>query len=967
MAASPVLNDETLAPSRYVVGIDLGTTNCAVAFVDTSDPHWRVQTFAVPQLVAPGNVEARETLPSFHYQAAEGELAPGGLRLPWSGVEPNYATGFFARDHGETVPGRLINSAKSWLCHPGVDRTADLLPWHGAPDVERLSPVEVSARYLEHIRGAWNVRFKQEPLESQDVVLTLPASFDEVARELTVAAAKRAGLPRVVLIEEPQAAFYAWIHAQGVDWERAVQPGQKILVCDIGGGTSDFTLIRVRRLRGEKNAEGTAGADRVQFHRVAVGEHLILGGDNLDLALAHHLEARLSSQTKLESRQWSVLVRSCRQVKETLLGTAPPERLTVNLPGSGSRLIGGGLQIEVTRDEAQQVLVDGFLPQVALDEKPIARRSGFQEFGLPYAPDAAITRYLAAFLTAHRHVAMDEAVQHGTGVDPARPDLVLFNGGLFESPVLRQRLLDVLGSWFNAPAWQPVVLDNDRLDLAVARGAAYYGMVRRGVGVRIAAGLARSYYIGVDLRDEGPPTTGEAPALAASALCLLPAGVEEGQEIELAGEHKFNLRIREPVEFPLFVSSTRLTDPAGSLAPVDATQMSALPPLRTVLQTSKKGAADTVPVHLHARLTEIGTLDLWCSEVDTEHRWRLQFDVRAATQTDKSVHLGTGETQGFVDDAVLEACRQQILAAFGTDRSQADKPESLVKRIEAASQMSRREWPSSLLRGFWETLIETDEGRKKSSLHEARWLYLLGFSLRPGYGMAVDDWRVAQTWRLLQGRRFHHDPVCRAEWWILWRRIAGGLNSGQQRSLAEPFLATLRPLAASRARGKQTRKIDFGFGSHETAEVWRLLGSLELLNVATKVELGDLLLDIAPREKVGAIRDACVWALGRLGARIPMYGPLNTVAPVDVVSRWMKALVKLEDANFLFCIVTLARRTGDRYRDLSIELRETVLGWLDRIAAPAHYVELVRDGGQLDEAEQGIMFGESLPRGLRLG
>jgi molecular chaperone DnaK (HSP70) len=971
MAASPNLNDETTAPSRYVVGIDLGTTNSAVAYVDTTDLKWRVQTFAVPQLVAPGMVEARETLPSFHYQAAEGEFAPNALRLSWSSEEPNFVTGFFARDHGETVPGRLINSAKSWLCHPGVDRTADLLPWHGAPDVDRLSPVEVSARYLAHIRGAWNARFPQEPLESQDVVLTLPASFDEVARELTVAAAKRAGLPRVVLIEEPQAAFYAWIHAQGDDWERAVQPGQKILVCDIGGGTSDFTLIRVRNLRGEKNADGSTAADRVQFHRVAVGEHLILGGDNLDLALAHHLESRLSGQGKLEPRQWSVLVRSCRQVKETLLGTSPPERLVVNLPGSGSRMIGGGLQIEVTRDEAQQVLVDGFLPRVALDEKPIARRSGFQEFGLPYAPDAAITRYLAAFLTAHRHVALDETVSQDAALDPARPDLVLFNGGLFESPVLRQRLLDVLGSWFNAPAWQPVVLDNDRLDLAVARGAAYYGMVRRGVGVRIAAGLARSYYIGVDLKDESKESASQEVAATdaptASALCLLPAGVEEGQEIELAGEHKFNLRIREPVEFPLFVSSTRLTDPAGTLTPVDPTQMSALPPLRTVLQTSKKGTADTVPVHLHARLTEIGTLDLWCSEVDTERRWRLQFDVRAATQTDKSVHLGAGESQGFVDDAVLEACREQILAAFGLDRAAGEKPEALVKRIEAASQMSRREWPSSLLRGFWETLIETDDGRKKSSTHEARWLYLLGFSLRPGYGMAVDDWRVAQTWRLLQGRRFHHDSVCRAEWWILWRRIAGGLNSGQQRSLAEPFLATLRPLAASRARGKQSRKIDFGFGSHETAEVWRLLGSLELLSVATKVELGDLLLDLAPREKVGAIRDACVWALGRLGARVPMYGPLNTVVPVDVVSRWTRALLKLGDANLLFSVVTMSRRTGDRYRDLSAELRESMLGWLDRIEAPAHYVELVREGGQLDEAEQGIMFGESLPRGLRLG
>ena len=497
------------AASRYVVGFDLGTTNSAVTYVDTAEEPWRIKTFAVPQVVAPGQVEARGTLPSFHYQAAAGELASAALRCPWhrekmgTGSEPagsnrgkvtsrevpvpifsegpTWAVGFFARDQGTLAPGRLINSAKSWLCHTGVDRTAALLPWHGAADVERLSPIDVSARYLAHVRDAWNHRFPRHPLAEQDFVLTLPASFDEVARELTVKAAALAGLPRVVLIEEPQAAFYAWIYAHADDWEQQVSPGQKILVCDIGGGTSDFTLIRVRRGDGGK----------VQFHRVAVGDHLILGGDNLDLTLAHHVERKIG---KLEPRQWAVLVRTCRAVKETLLSRDAPQRLTLTLPGAGSKLIGAGVQVELTREEACNLLVEGFFPRVGLDEKPITRRSGFQEFGLPFAPDSAVTRYLAAFLTAHRHVAMEdaEAADH----DPARPDVVLFNGGVFESPLLRARLLEVLESWFGG--WRPVVLDNDRLDLAVARGAAYYGMVRRGQGVRIAAGLARTYYIGVE-------------------------------------------------------------------------------------------------------------------------------------------------------------------------------------------------------------------------------------------------------------------------------------------------------------------------------------------------------------------------------------------------------------------------------------------------------------------------------------
>ena len=298
----------------------------------------------------------------------------------------------FAREQGAVAPGRLISSAKSWLCHSGVDRLADLLPWHGAPDVDRLSPVAASGRYLAHIHAAWNHRFPRKPLEEQEIVLTLPASFDEVARELTVKAAAAAGLPRVVLIEEPQAAIYQWINAHRANWEQLVRAGQKILICDIGGGTSDFTLIHV----------GLDRQGKTQFHRIAVGEHLILGGDNLDLALAHHVERKLVGDGKLEPRQWSVLVQRARQVKETLLDERPPERFTINLPGAGSRLIGGAIQVELTRDEVQRLLIDGFFPFVQLDERPVARRSGFQEFGLPYAADAAITRYLATFLTAHR-------------------------------------------------------------------------------------------------------------------------------------------------------------------------------------------------------------------------------------------------------------------------------------------------------------------------------------------------------------------------------------------------------------------------------------------------------------------------------------------------------------------------------------------------------------------------------------
>ena len=927
-------------PSRFVVGIDLGTTNSAVSYVDTMEHPWQIRTLAIPQLVAPGQIEARETLPSFHYQPAGGEVAPGGLRLEWDQSDPSYAVGCFARDQGTLAPGRLIASAKSWLCHSGVDRTADLLPWHGAADVDRLSPVEVSARYLAHIRDAWNIRFPKEPLSEQEIVLTLPASFDEVARELTVKAAALADLPRVVLIEEPQAAFYAWIDAHSDNWDELVSPGQKILICDIGGGTSDFTLIRVRR-----NAE-----QKVQFHRVAVGEHLILGGDNLDLALARHVEQQLPGEEKLDARQWSMLVRQCRQVKETLLGPDPPDRLSVAVGTGGSRLIGGSRQVELTRDGVQQILLEGFLPRVDLEAKPERRRSGFQEFGLPYAADAAITRYLAAFLTSHRYVALDE-VETSASQDPARPDIVLFNGGLFASPVLCKRLLDVLRGWFrNSDAgWEPIVLDNERLDLAVARGAAYYGLVRRGAGVRIAAGLARTYYIDVE---SDPP----------SAICLVPASTEPGQDVDLS-QRRFDLLVSQPVEFPLYVSSTRLTDRAGELVPIDREQMTPLPPIRTVLRTTRKPEMGHVSTELHARLTEIGTLDLWCSEVNGPRNWRLQFDVRSTTQTDMAAHLALAEREGFVDEATWQACRDELHATFGSGAVAA--PADLIRRLAEAIGVDRLQWPSSLLRRIWEELIEFEAGRRRSRAHESRWLNLLGFALRPGYGMAVDDWRVAQTWKIVQGKLAH--PACRAESWILWRRIGGGLTAGQHRALADPLLGPLRTMHRRMSTGKG-KGGDVSFGPEESAEVWRLLSSLELLSIETKNELGQMILELFGKRRMQPVQPALAWALGRLGARVPLYGPLNAVLPAEVVTDWLKRFQEFHygESMGLLAIMQMARRTDDRYRDVSEAVRQATLRWLNQHRAAEHFIELVRVGGSLDEEEQDRIFGESLPRGLRL-
>ncbi len=947
-ADSPV---DTPPPSRFVVGIDLGTTNSAVCYVDTQPENWQVQTFSIPQIVAPGQFESRETLPSFHYQAAGDEFAESALAMPWENEQVSEAVGVFAREQGKLVPGRVIESAKSWLCHSGVDRTSPLLPWHGSAEVEMFSPVDVSAKYLTHIRNAWNAEHPDALLEDQDVVVTLPASFDEVARELTVDAAKQAGLNRVLLIEEPQAAFYAWINSHQDNWNELVTPGQTILVCDIGGGTSDFTLIRVK-----SDDDG-----KVQFHRVAVGDHLILGGDNLDLTLAQHIEKKLNQETPLTPRQWGSLVRICRHAKETLLGPDAPERYSISLSGGGSKLISGGLQTELTRDEAQEILLSGFFPKVDLNERPQQVQSGFQEFGLPYAADAAITRYLAAFLSDH--VTENESEALGA----TRPDVVLFNGGAFLSKLIQERIVNQIQAWFRSADddWSPHVLENERHDLAVARGAAYYGMVRRGKGVRIAAGLPRTYYIGVGVEERGKSKL--------KALALMPAGAEPGFEATL-DDFEFDLTIATPVQFPLFYSSTRLTDPAGALVDVEREQMTSLPPIRTVLRSRKEKDAVSIPVIVHAKLNEIGTLQLWCSEADGTRSWQLQFDVRSATQTDVAGHQGKGEAAGILDQEVLEVAAVVLRNSFGKKAN--EKPSGIAKRMARTLQMSKEEWPPSLLRRMWQELLDCEESRNLSADHESRWLNLLGFALRPGFGVAMDDWRVSETWKNLHGKLNFTGPNSLTEWWILWRRIAGGLPTGQQQALALPLITSIKDKVKKSLQipevdgeGKNVRRRHRGRNnSHELSESWRMLGSFERLPLKMKIEIADLALATLANPESKPIAPALLWTIGRVGSRQPFYGPLNGVVPTEKAAGWIDQLLDVRKSTLerRFALVQLARKTGDRYRDIDDAQRGRVVAWLHEQKTSAHFIELVEKGGQLGSRERDITFGESLPVGLIL-
>jgi hypothetical protein len=610
--------------SRYVVGIDLGTTNSALAYIDTGAAQLEeaVPTqLPVPQLVQPGIAEERALLPSFLYLPGANELPAGSLRLPWT-ADRDFAVGEFARNFGSQVPTRLVSSAKSWLCHPGIDRRAPVLPWKAPETVRHVSPLEASSSYLRHLCEAWNHLVARDVaenrLEQQETILTVPASFDAAARELTVEAARAAELEHVTLLEEPQAAFYAWINHSHEAWRKQVEVGDVVLVCDIGGGTSDFTLIAV----GEEDGQ-------LVLTRVAVGDHILLGGDNMDLALAHAMAGVFGQKgTRLDAGQMLALWHSCRGAKETLFSDLKRETAPVTVLGRGSRVIGGTLKGELSQLELERVLEEGFFPKCPPDSEPQRQRSaGLQELGLPYAADPAVTRHLAFFLQRNAEVLAQRAPARRGKKKTSQPNAVLFNGGVFKAEPLRQRLLAVLNHWADKAGGPAVrVLAGNDLDLAVARGGAYYGLVRRGKGIRIRGGAPRSYYIGVE--SSLPAVPGARPPL--KALCVVPFGMEEGTESDLPRQ-EFGLVVGEPAQFRFLGSSVRRNDSVGTVVEEWEGQIEELTPLTTTLEAPGKEGR-TVPVHLHSKVTEVGTLELWCWSRDGKERWKLEFNVRDRSQ-----------------------------------------------------------------------------------------------------------------------------------------------------------------------------------------------------------------------------------------------------------------------------------------------------------------------------------------------
>jgi hypothetical protein len=611
--------------ARYAIGIDLGTTHSALSWVDleASDGEQTAHgVLPVPQLTAPGTVEALPLLPSFLYLPHPDELAPGELALPWNTDGETTVAGEMARSRGATTPIRLVSSAKSWLSHPSVDRRAAILPSDAPEEVTRISPLDASTRYLAHLRQAWDSAHPEAPFDQQQVTVTIPASFDPGARELTAEAARNAGYTSATLLEEPQAALYSWIQGSNGAWRKQVKAGDIVLVVDVGGGTSDFSLIAILERDG-----------KLEPHRVAVGDHILLGGDNMDLALAHLVARKLAANgTQLDAWQMRSLTYGCRSAKEHLLADANATTWPIVVPSRGSKLIGGSIRTELTREEVTTFITDGFFPRVDASARPAVRtRAGLTQLGLPYAQDAAVTRHLAAFLA--RQAGATAELEGFAGRVSAEhsflhPSAVLFNGGVFKSSILAQRVMDTINDWLYMEGAEPArMLEGADLDLAVARGAAYYSYARRGGGVRIRGGTARSYYVGVE--SSMPAIPGMEPPI--QALCVAPFGMEEGSELELPGQ-EFGLVVGEPVHFRFFGSTTRRQDAIGEVLDFwGPDELQEQNEIQATLPADGRMPGDVVQVKLHALATEAGTLELAAVARDGQ-RWKVEFDVRSTSE-----------------------------------------------------------------------------------------------------------------------------------------------------------------------------------------------------------------------------------------------------------------------------------------------------------------------------------------------
>ncbi|NRB67276.1 MAG: Hsp70 family protein [Vibrio sp.] len=932
-----------MASPRFLVGIDLGTTNTVVAYCEITDnlEQSEVSLFDIDQLIGPGEVVRKPLLPSFRYHPAVGQISPSDLTLPWenqpvSGDISNVIVGEWARELGAKVEGRQVSSAKSWLSHQAVDRSSDILPWAGAQDVDKVSPVITSASYLNHIRQAWNYRYPSNKLEDQDVVVTVPASFDETARKLTLEAAELAGLKKIVLLEEPQAVCYDWYARHQKTAADELKELPLILVCDVGGGTTDLSLI-----------EAKYHNDELALDRIGVGEHLMLGGDNLDLALAHLAESRFNQSKKLTAASLTKLIQQTRKAKENLLSVSAPDEVKITMLGSGSKLLGGTKSIGLSKQEVHQIALDGFFPLSDFSEGPDKHRSAMVEFGLPYVADPAVSKHVAEFLNQHQQVSYSALGQEDTST-PAIPVGLLLNGGVFNSELVTERVTNLLGNWRGAPV---TVLDNPHPDWSVALGAVAFGKARRGAQLKIGGGAARSYFLHLQEKNK-----------MGKALCLLAKGTDEGHEIRLSGR-RFSLTLGEPVRFNLLTSThdtlTHNTEiQNGVMVEVDPDIFSPLPPYISTLESEgtdlQANQKERVEVQLACQLTEVGTLKMECVSVEDDNkRWELEFEVRNQQADD---------TEQEQLHPRLSESKELISRLYSGNKKSADAKEIKTLAKDLERKLGKRDdWDFRTLRHLFDAFAQGRKRRRRSEAHEKGWLRLAGFSLRPGFGDATDSWRIEQVWGLYQqGIQFKNHQGW-TDWWVFWRRIAGGLSQEQQETLLADIAKYLHPGAMKNPQSAKTAQ-DMGYES-----MVRLSASLEHLEVEDKVLLASWFLSKAINHN--QFEQAHWWALGRLASRTPLYGSQHSVIPREQAEQWLPKLLEqnwLKEPMIAFATVMICRKTGDRLFDISDDYREQVLTKLKQSKVPESWVSLVEEVKELSESESKRVFGDALPSGLTL-
>ncbi|OPH49895.1 Hsp70 family protein [Vibrio campbellii] len=933
-----------MASPRFLVGIDLGTTNTVVAYCEITDnlEQSEVSLFDIDQLIGPGEVVRKPLLPSFRYHPAIGQISPSDLTLPWenepvSGDISNVIVGEWARELGAKVEGRQVSSAKSWLSHQAVDRSSEILPWAGAQDVDKVSPVIASASYLNHIRQAWNYRHPSNKLEDQDMVVTVPASFDETARKLTLEAAELAGLKKIVLLEEPQAVCYDWYarHQQTAADELKELP--LILVCDVGGGTTDLSLIEA----------SFSSQNELALDRIGVGEHLMLGGDNLDLALAHLAESRFNQSKKLTAASLTKLIQQTRKAKENLLSANAPEEVKITMLGSGSKLLGGTKSIGLSKQEVHQIALDGFFPLSDFSEVPDKRRSAVVEFGLPYVADPAVSKHVAEFLTTHQQVSR-AALGIEDDKQNAIPVGLLLNGGVFNSELVTERVTTLLSDWRGAPV---TVLDNPHPDWSVALGAVAFGKARRGAQLKIGGGAARSYFLHLQEKNK-----------MGKALCLLAKGTEEGHEIRLSGR-RFSLTLGEPVRFNLLTSThdTLTNNTAiqnGVMVDVDPDLFAPLPPYITTLEGEgaelQANQKERVEVQLACQLTEVGTLKMECvSAEDDSKRWELEFEVRNK-QTDDSEQVKLHPK--------LNECKELIARLYSGNKKSAESKEIKTLAKDLEKKLGKRdEWDFTTLRQLFDTFAQGRKRRRRSEQHEKNWLRLAGFALRPGFGDPTDSWRIEQVWGLYQQNIQFKNHQGWTDWWVFWRRIAGGLSQEQQETILADIAKYLHPGAMKNPQSAKAAQ-DMGYES-----MVRLAASLEHLEVEDKVLLATWFLSKAINHN--QFEQAHWWAMGRLASRTPLYGSQHNVIPREQAEQWLPKLLEQnwqKEPMIAFAAVMICRKTGDRLFDISDDYREQVLAKLKQSKVPESWVSLVEEVKELSESESKRIFGDALPSGLTL-